>query len=121
MNKFFLRSFDKKQGLEQAVSGLKAGRNRDDVLENAIRALELDPTDDSLGFGGVPNVLGIMELDASFMDGDSRNCGAVAGVTNYLPVSIARRLMQQRVHSILIGDSGAVCSRSWLGLRTDII
>ena len=104
MRKFFLRAFEKEQGLEEAARDLGTGRHRDDVLEDAIRALELDPAEDSVGYGGYPNVLGAMELDAAFMDGDSRNCGAVAGVTNYLPVSIARRLMQQQLHTFLLGE-----------------
>jgi isoaspartyl peptidase/L-asparaginase-like protein (Ntn-hydrolase superfamily) len=104
MRKFFLRAFEKDQGLEKAARDLRDGRNRDDVLEEAIRALELDPAEDTVGFGGYPNVLGIMELDAAFMDGDSRGCGAVAGVTNFLPVRIARRLMRQRHHTFLSGE-----------------
>lgn len=104
MRKFFLRAFEKEQGLEEAVRDLSTGRHRDDVLEDAIRALEQDPTEESVGFGGYPNVLGIMELDAVFMDGDSRSCGAVAGVTNFLPVRIARRLMQQQLHTFLLGE-----------------
>jgi len=73
--KFFLRVFDREQGLDQAVSGLLGGRHRHDVLEQAIRALELDPADDSVGYGAFPNILGEMELDASFMNGDSRQLG----------------------------------------------
>lgn len=108
MRRFFLRAFEKEQGLEEAVRDLSAGRHRDDVLEAAIRALEQDPAEDTVGYGGYPNVLGIMELDAAFMDGDSRNCGAVAGVTNFLPVSVARRLMQQQLHTLLLGEGAEV-------------
>jgi isoaspartyl peptidase/L-asparaginase-like protein (Ntn-hydrolase superfamily) len=108
MRKFFLRAFEKEQGLEKAARDLRAGHHRDDVLEEAIRALEQDPAEDTVGYGGYPNVLGIMELDAAFMDGDSRNCGAVAGVTNFLPVRIARRLMQRQLHTLLIGQGAEV-------------
>jgi Asparaginase len=78
--KFFLRVSFLEQGLDRAQADLLAGKHRHDVLEEAIRALELDPADDSVGRGGFPNVLGKMELDAAFMDGDTRNLGAVAGV-----------------------------------------
>src|SRR4029079_1329507 len=108
MRKFFLRAFEKEQGLEEAVRDLNKGRHRDDVIEEAIRALEQDPAEDTVGYGGYPNVLGIMELDAAFMDGNSRNCGAVAGVTNYLPVRIARRLMQRQLHTLLLGEGAEV-------------
>src|SRR5262245_39207722 len=104
MRKFFLRAFEKEQGLEEAVRDLSTGRHRDDILEDAIRALEQDPAEDTVGYGGYPNVLGTMELDAAFMDGDTRSCGAVAGVTNFLPVRIARRLVSQQLHTFLLGE-----------------
>ena len=118
MRKFFLRAFEKEQGLEKAARDLSTGRHRDDVLEDTIRALEQDPAEDTVGYGGYPNILGIMELDAAFMDGDSRNCGAVAGVTNFLPVSIARRLMQQQLHTLLAGE-GAEAFAFECGLRPE--
>jgi isoaspartyl peptidase/L-asparaginase-like protein (Ntn-hydrolase superfamily) len=118
MKKFFLRVSDKEQGLDTAARDLCAGHNRDDIIEQAVRVLERDPSDDSLGYGGFPNLLGTMELDAAFMDGDSRLCGAVAGVTNFLPVRIARRLMQQGFHTFLLG-SGAEAFASDCGLTPE--
>jgi isoaspartyl peptidase/L-asparaginase-like protein (Ntn-hydrolase superfamily) len=118
MKKFFLRSFEREQGLDEAARDLRAGKNRDDVLERAVRTLELDPSDDSLGFGGYPNLFGAMELDASFMDGNNRNCGAVIGMTNFLPVSVARRLMQQEVHAVLQGHGAELFARE-SGLPTE--
>jgi isoaspartyl peptidase/L-asparaginase-like protein (Ntn-hydrolase superfamily) len=109
--KFFLRVFDREQGLDQAVSGLLGGRHRHDVLEQAIRALELDPADDSVGYGAFPNILGEMELDASFMNGDSRQLGAVARVKNFLPISIARRLMERELHTLLVGAGAEIFAR----------
>ncbi len=104
MKRCFLRVSNKPQGLDAACAALQAGVHRHDVLEAAIRALEIDPADDSVGYGGYPNLLGVMELDAVFMDGNSRTCGAVAGVTHYLPVRIARALMEQNLHTLLIAD-----------------
>jgi L-asparaginase len=118
MRKFFLRVFEKEQGLEEAVRDLSTGRHRDDVLEDAVRALEQDPAEDTVGYGGYPNVLGIMELDAAFMDGDSRSCGTVAGVRNFLPVSVARRLMQQQLHTFLLGE-GAEAFAYECGLKPE--
>jgi isoaspartyl peptidase/L-asparaginase-like protein (Ntn-hydrolase superfamily) len=118
MKKFYLRVTEKEQGLEKATRDLCMGHNRDDVLEEAVRVLEKDSADDSLGYGGFPNLLGVMELDAAFMDGDSRNCGAVAGVTNFLPVSIARRLMQQELHTFLLGQGAEIFARE-CGLKPE--
>jgi isoaspartyl peptidase/L-asparaginase-like protein (Ntn-hydrolase superfamily) len=111
MRKFFLRVSNKEQGLEKAARELCAGRGRDDVLEEAVRILEEDAADDSLGFGGFPNLLGVMELDGAFMDGDSRNVGAVAGVTNFLPVGVARRLMKHGLHTFLLGSGAEIFAR----------
>jgi isoaspartyl peptidase/L-asparaginase-like protein (Ntn-hydrolase superfamily) len=111
MKKFFILVSDKAQGLNEAVDGLCAGHSRDDVLERAIRTLEMDPADGSLGFGGFPNILGVMELDGAFMDGNSRNCGAVAGLTNFLPVGVARRLMQYGMHTFLVGAGAEMFAR----------
>jgi len=111
MRKFFLRVSDKEQGLEKAARDLCNGRSRDDVLEEAVRILEQDAADDSVGFGGFPNLLGVMELDGAFMDGDSRNVGAIAGVTNFLPVRVARRLMEQGLHTFLLGAGAEIFAR----------
>lgn len=111
MRKFLLRVSKKQDGLDDAVSRLCAGASRDEVIERAIQICELDPDDDSLGFGGFPNLLGRTELDACFMDGNSRACGAVAGISNYLPVRVARRLMQEELHTLLIGEGAARFAR----------
>jgi len=106
MPKFFLRVSDWPQGLDQARRDLLAGAHRHDVLEQAIRVLEIDPADDSVGYGGFPNILGTMELDACFMDGNTRAVGGIAGITHFLPVRVARRLMEREFHTLLAG-SGA--------------
>ena len=48
-------------------------------------------------------VFGEMELDASFMNGDNRVVGAVAAVKNFLPVRIARQLMEKGPHALVVG------------------
>ena len=52
--------------------------HRHDVLEGCLREIEADQTVDSAGYGGFPNIIGEMELDASCMNGDDRAIGAVA-------------------------------------------
>ena len=111
MKKYFMRVSHCDQGLEQAVADLLSGRHRHDVLETAIRVLELDPADDSVGYGGFPNILGEMELDAAFMDGDGRNFAAVAGVKNFLPVRIARRLLERKLHTLLVSTGAEIFAR----------
>jgi isoaspartyl peptidase/L-asparaginase-like protein (Ntn-hydrolase superfamily) len=91
------------KGIDKWAQQLLEGRDRHDVLEGCLRELEEDETLDSVGYGGIPNILGEMELDASFMNGDNRAVGGVAAVTNLLPVRIARRLMEKGPHPLLVG------------------
>ena len=75
--KFMLRNCENSNGIERAAQELLAERHRHDVLENCLRELEEDESIDGVGYGGAPNILGVMELDASFMDGNNRSVGAV--------------------------------------------
>jgi isoaspartyl peptidase/L-asparaginase-like protein (Ntn-hydrolase superfamily) len=101
--KFLLRNYEASNGIERAVRDLLAQRHRHDVLENCLRELEEDESIDAVGYGGAPNILGEMELDASFMDGNNRSVGAVAAVQKFLPIKIARRLMEAGLHTLLVG------------------
>lgn len=101
--KFFLRVSDRAQGINDAAAAFRAGQHRHDVLVQMARVLELDPSDESVGYGGVPNILGDMELDGAFMDGNTRSYAAVAGLKHCLPVRVARRLMEEKLHTVLVG------------------
>lgn len=112
MKKFFLRVSTLKQGLPEAAEELRAGRHRHDVLEKAVRVIETDPLVDSVGYGAAPNLLGDMELDAAFMDGNDRRLGCVAGMKSFLPVRIARLLMEEaEFHTFLTGDGAELFAR----------
>lgn len=117
--KFLLRNGEAPNGIDRGVKDLLAQIHRHDVLENCLRELEENESIDAVGYGGAPNILGDMELDASFMDGNSRSVGAVGAVQNFLPIKIARRLMQARLHTLLVG-SGAERFASDCGLKSDL-
>ena len=59
-------------GVMAAVETVRSGQAALDAVESAIRIVELDPSIRSVGFGGAPNILGEMELDASIMCGTTR-------------------------------------------------
>lgn len=102
---FFLRNFEWPQGIADAAAQLTAGQKRADVLEKAIQTIEKDPAIDSVGRGGFPTLGGRMQLDAAFMDGNTRALGTIAALSGFLhPVSIARRLMETGLHTMLAGD-----------------
>lgn len=84
---------------------LRAGGSALDAVEAVIRLVESNPDDHSVGYGGLPNVLGQVELDASIMDGRTRAAGAVCAVKNFEhPISIARQVMERLPHVLLAGQ-----------------
>ena len=86
------------------VEILRRGGSALDAVEACARIIEADPEDTSVGRGGKPNVLGVVELDASIMDGTTHRVGAVAAVRGYLfPISIARAVMERLPHVMLVG------------------
>ncbi len=79
-----------------------------DAVELAARITEDDPDDHTVGYGGLPNVLGDVELDASIMDGRTLQSGAVAALRGYgNPVVIARQVMERLPHVMLAGEGAA--------------
>lgn len=105
-----------KAALEVGVQLLKARKPALDVVEQVVRVLEDNPIFNA-GRGCVLNERGEHELDASIMDGSNRACGAVASVkTIKNPISLARKVMTDTPHVLLIG-SGADEFGQGLGLE----
>src|SRR6185503_9609895 len=78
------------------------------AVEACARVIEADPTDTSVGRGGKPNVLGVVELDASLVDGTTHRVGAVGALAGYLhPITVARAVMERLPHVMLVGDGAA--------------
>ncbi len=93
-----------RRGAKAAMELLTNGGSALDAIELACRIVEDDPTDHSVGYGGLPNVLGEVELDASIMDGRTLQAGAVAAIHGYgNPITLARRVMEQTPHVLLVG------------------
>lgn len=87
-----------------AIELLRKGASALDAVEAAARVTENDRDDHSVGFSGMPNAAGDVELDASIMDGTTLNAGAVAAVRNYgNPITLARRVMETLPHVLLVG------------------
>jgi L-asparaginase / beta-aspartyl-peptidase len=87
---------------------LRAGGTALDAVEAATRLVEDNPEDHSVGYGGYPNLLGEVELDASIMDGTTLRSGAVGALKGYrYPISVARRVMEELPHVFLVGEGAA--------------
>ena len=95
-------------GLAAAMDILRAGGSALDAVEAAVRAAEANLEDHYVGVGGIPNLLGVLELDASIMDGRTRAAGAVAAVRGFPhPISIARKVMEELPQHVLLAGEGA--------------
>lgn len=110
--KFFLRVWNWTNGIAQAHQNLLANKHRHDVLEMALATIEEDIAITNVGYGGYPNLLGEVELDAAFMDGNNRMLGAIAAIKNFAnPSSIARRLMEEGLHTMICGTGAEIFAR----------
>ncbi|TEU19399.1 MAG: hypothetical protein E3J21_03895 [Anaerolineales bacterium] len=90
-----------------------------DVVEVAVCAVEDNPEDHTVGYGGLPNLIGEVELDALVMDGRTLAAGAVAALKSFRhPVSIARRVMEELPHVMLAGE-GAACFAREVGFQEE--
>lgn len=115
-------------GTRNADAGLEAGRkilanggSAIDAVESAIRITEDNPLDWTVGFDGLPNLLGDVELDASIMLGSTRKAGAVAGVKWMKnPISLARKVMEETPHVLLVGEGADRFARA-MGFPRDAL
>jgi isoaspartyl peptidase/L-asparaginase-like protein (Ntn-hydrolase superfamily) len=95
-------------GLGAGMDLLRAGASAMDAVEAAARIVEANEADHYVGVGGLPNLLGVVELDASIMDGATRRAGAVAAVTGFPhPISIARAVCDRLPQHLLLVGPGA--------------
>ena len=93
------------EGISEASKILENGGDAGDAIETAIREVEDFPYYKSVGYGGLPNEEMEVELDAAYMDGDTLSIGAIAAIKDYAnPVSIARRLSDEKVNCVLVGQ-----------------
>lgn len=98
--------------LPAGIRILRRGGTALDAVEACSRIIEADAEDRSVGLGGKPNVLGEVELDASIVDGTTHRVGAVAALRGYLhPITVARAVMEQLPHVLLVGDGAARFAR----------
>jgi beta-aspartyl-peptidase (threonine type) len=95
-------------GLAAGMAILRDGGTAVDAVEAAVRVVEANEADHYVGVGGLPNLLGVVELDAGIMDGATRRAGAVGAITGFPhPISIARAVMDRLPQHVLLVGAGA--------------
>jgi N4-(beta-N-acetylglucosaminyl)-L-asparaginase len=89
----------------KAMDILKAGGDPLDAVIAGVNIVEEDPNDMSVGYGGLPNEDGVVELDASVMYGPTHMAGGVAALRNIKnPSRVARLVMERTDHVLLVGE-----------------
>src|SRR5262252_19124 len=90
--------------LDLAMRMLKEGRDTLEAVVAGVNIVEDDPDDNTVGYGGLPNEDGEVELDASVMHGPTRRAGAVASIRSIKnPSRVAKVVMEQSNHVLLVG------------------
>jgi N4-(beta-N-acetylglucosaminyl)-L-asparaginase len=90
----------------------RSGASLDAVVAGAS-VVELDPEDDSVGYGGLPNEEGVVQLDASVMSGRLRKCGGVGALERIkTPSAVARLVMERSDHVMLVGEGALRFARA---------
>ena len=103
----------------RAVELMKSGTDTLDAVIAGVNINEEDPEDDSVGYGGLPNEEGVVELDASVMHGPTRRAGSVASVRNIkYPSKLAKLVMEQTDHVMLVAE-GALRFAKAYGFREE--
>ena len=98
---------------ERAMEVLKSGGSALDAVVAGVNRVEEDPDDITVGYGGLPNERGVVELDASVMHGPSGRGGAVAALRNIkYPSKVARLVMEQTDHVLLAGEGALEFARA---------
>ncbi len=103
----------------KAMEILKAGGKPLDAVIAGVNIVEEDPADTSVGYGGLPNEEGEVELDASVMDGLTCRCGAVGALKSIkTPSKVARLVMERTDHIFLVGE-GALRFALLMGFKKE--
>lgn len=106
-----------------SANGLRATRRAAEIIQSGADTLEAvvagvniqedDPEDTSVGYGGLPNEEGVVELDASVMHGPTRRAGAVASLRNIrYPSRVAKLVMERTDHLLLVGEGALRFARA---------
>ena len=101
------------KAIEKTMEMIRQGADALDAAIAGVNIVEDDPNDDSVGFGGLPNEEGVVELDSAVMHGPTYRGGAVAALHNIKnPSSVARFVMERSDHVLLVGEGALKFARA---------
>lgn len=101
------------EAVRLACEKILAGSDPLDAVVAGVSLVEDDPADLTVGYGGLPNENGVVELDAAVMHGPTHRAGAVAGLRNVRHAAqVAQLVMRQTKHALLVGDGALAFARA---------
>jgi N4-(beta-N-acetylglucosaminyl)-L-asparaginase len=96
------------EAVRKAYSVLASGGDPLDAVISGVNIVEDDPNDVTVGYGGIPNEDGVVQLDASVMDGRTMKAGAVGALENIKNPSKVARLVMERTNRVFLVGPGAL-------------
>ncbi len=109
---YYYRNGGPMNAVERAFAGIVGGEDVLDSLIAGVNIPELDPTETGIGYGGLPNAEGVVQLDACCMHGPKRRAGGVAALEGVrTPSLVARAVMDQTDHHLLVGQGAQEFAR----------
>jgi len=103
-----IASFNGLAATAKAMEKLRSGADTLDAVVAGVNLVEDDPSDLTVGYGGLPNEEGEVELDASVMHGPTRRAGAVASLRHIKNPSLVAKLVMERTDHLLLVGEGAL-------------
>ncbi|MEO5753991.1 MAG: N(4)-(beta-N-acetylglucosaminyl)-L-asparaginase [Chthoniobacterales bacterium] len=99
--------------VQKAWTMMTQGSDILDALIAGVNLVELDPLDDSVGYGGLPNADGVVQLDSCCMHGPKRRAGGVACIEGVrTPSLVAQKVMEMTDHHLIVGEGAQDFARS---------
>lgn len=106
-------------GVKVAFELITKGTDVLDALIAGVNLCELDPEDTSVGYGGLPNANGVVQLDASCMHGPTKRAGAVACIEGVrTPSLVAKAVLEETDHHLIVGRDAQTFARQ-LGYKVE--
>ncbi len=110
------------RGVKLAIELMQKGTDTLDAGVEGVKIQELDPTDNSVGYGGLPNEDGVVQLDASCVHGPTRRAGAVACLEGIkTPSEVARLVLKYTNHILLVGEGAKKFALSYGFKEEDLL
>ncbi len=110
------------RAVERAGQLVAGGADTLDAAVEGVKIQELDPADNSVGYGGLPNADGVVQLDASCMHGPTRRAGAVACLEGIkTPSVVAKYVLLYTDHVLLVGEGAKQFALSYGFKEEDLL